>query len=289
VEQTSSFFRGSELPRLLVLVAVALCGWALMWYLSQERPRTPELGPMATERPEPVVADRSVEFESVTDRTPMSFRDNAAYSLLLSRARGKTAGELAALCRRDVVLAHLWQTPELYRGVGIHLEGNANRVIRYQSTQSGNGWLYEAWIFTPDAPKVPYVCVFEAAPRGLPIGPNVTERVVFNGYFLKLMRYQAGDVPRGAPVLVGRIGWLPPPPPSQWGSGSTLRWMLLALVVMFVISLFRWVLPMRRLFAMPGRPSVHSSLDRPREIDAQALNAWLADLQEEGEGVKDEG
>ena len=38
---------------------------------------------MATEKPEPIVADRSIEFETVTDRTPVEFRDNAAYALLL--------------------------------------------------------------------------------------------------------------------------------------------------------------------------------------------------------------
>jgi len=289
VEQTGSFFRGSELPRLLVLVVVAFCGWVLMWHRFQERPQVSEPAPTATERPEPLVADRSIEFESVTDRTPMSFRDNAAYSLLLARARGRTPAELAAQSRRDVLLAHLWQTPELYRGVAVHIEGTANRVIRYPAVQSAKGWLYEAWIYTQDAPKVPYVGVFEDAPPGFPLGASVSESVVFNGYFLKLMKYHAGDVPRGAPVLVGRIGWRPPAPDSPWVSGSTTRWMLVAVVVLFVISLFRWVLPMRRLFALPGRTRARSSLDRPREIDAQALNAWLADLQEDDEGMKDEG
>ena len=81
------------------------------------------------------------------------------------------------------------------------------RVLRYESKLSKTGWLYEAWIFTPTPARYPYCCVFEDVPEGLPVGPNVSERVVFNGYFLKLMSYQAGDVPRGAPVLVGRIGW----------------------------------------------------------------------------------
>ena len=67
---------------------------------------------MATANPEPIVADRSIEFETVTDRTPVGFRDNAAYALLLERARGKSPAELAAVSRRDVALAHLWQNPE---------------------------------------------------------------------------------------------------------------------------------------------------------------------------------
>ena len=81
----------------------------------------------------------------------------------------------------------------------IHLLGTARRVLRFESKLSKTGWLYEAWIVTPDAPKFPYTCVFEEAPEGFPLGADVSERVVFNGYFLKIMKYQAGDVARGAP------------------------------------------------------------------------------------------
>ena len=34
----------------------------------------------------------------------------------------------------------------------------------------------------------------------------MSERVVFNGYFLKIWKYEAADTARGAPLLVGRIG-----------------------------------------------------------------------------------
>jgi hypothetical protein len=282
VERSSPFFRGSELPRLCVLAAVAFVGWGLFWYFARNPLGPEERVVTATEQPEPLIADRSVEFETVTDRTPMGFRDSAAYSLLLGRARALTHPELAALCRRDVVLAHLWQTPELYRGIPIHIEGTAMRVTRYPASQSNNGWLYEAWIYTPDAPKAPYVGVFEEPPEGFPIGSSVSLRVVFNGYFLKLMKYQAGDVVRGAPVLVGRIGWLPPAP------SFPLRWTLVALGAIFLISLFRWVLPLRRLFSTPARPRIHSTLARPQEVDPAALDAWLQSVGR-GQEPKDEG
>ena len=96
----------------------------------------------------------------------------------------------------------------------IHLLGTARRVLRFESKLSKTGWLYEAWIVAPDAPKFPYTCVFEEAPEGFPLGADVSERVVFNGYFLKIMKYQAGDVARGAPVLVGQIGWAPAAAPA---------------------------------------------------------------------------
>ena len=81
----------------------------------------------------------------------------------------------------------------------VHLLGTARRILSYESKLSRTGWLYEAWVNTPESQNYPYVCVFEEAPKGLPDRPDVSERVVFNGYFLKLMRYQAGDVPAPPP------------------------------------------------------------------------------------------
>jgi len=63
---------------------------------------------------------------------------------------------------------------------------------------------------TTDSQRNPYVCVFEDAPKGFPIGDNLSERVVFNGYFLKLMKYQSGQGPGllrlPAPDRPGRLG-----------------------------------------------------------------------------------
>ncbi len=166
MERAGSFFRGSEFPRFLIMAALMVGGWAYAWNYFQKGAEPVEPPLVAAGKPEPVVADRSPEFESVTDRTPMSFRDNAAYSLLLDRARALRPDELAAKSRRDILLAHLWETPELYRGVPIHLLGSALRVIRYPSNLTPKGWLYEASVITPEAPRVPYVCVFEDVRQG---------------------------------------------------------------------------------------------------------------------------
>ena len=87
MERPSAFFRGSELPRLLVLGVIMVAGWGLFVRFANRPPAQPEPPVTAGHNPEPIVADRSVEFESVTDRTPVEFRDNAAYALLLN-ARG---------------------------------------------------------------------------------------------------------------------------------------------------------------------------------------------------------
>jgi hypothetical protein len=275
VQRTSSFFRGSELPRLLFLAAITIVGWTLVLNYATKLNQAAEQELKVAGKPEPVVADQSIEFETVTDRTPMGFRDNAAYSLLLERARGRAAGEIAAVARRDVLLTHLWETPKLYRGVPIHILGSALKVLRYPSKLSPKDWLYEAWVITPENRRAPYCCVFEDAPEGFPMGANVSERVVFNGYFLKFMMYEANGTTHRAPVLVGRIGWQPSEPAAKPGENSTLRWTLIILGIMFFASLARWIFQLRRFLNPPSRSA--ASLVKPvtEEIDPVSLDAWV--------------
>lgn len=280
MERASSFFKGSEFPRLLLLAAVAAGGWGGVWWYAHRAAPLAEEPAVATKNPPAIPVDRSAEFESVTDRSPISFLDNAGYKLLLDRVRGKTPGELAAISRRDVMLPHLWNDPKTYRGVPVHLLGSAMRVLRYPSKLSKSGWLHEAWIFPVETSKLPYVCVFEEAPEGFPLGAKVSERVVFNGYFLKIMRYQAGDAVRGAPVLVGRIGWDPHLAPEKTNGDLTLRLSLIVLAVLFVVSMGRWAYQMRRLFMTPSSLPRESVKPRDETLDPEAFAAWIRD--EEG-------
>ncbi|AMV39888.1 hypothetical protein [Planctomyces sp. SH-PL62] len=224
-------------------------------------------------------------FETVTDRTSMSFRDNAAYAYLLEKARERTPAELASEARRDVFLTHLWERPERYRGVPVHIQGAALRVVRFESKLSKTGWLYEAWIVTPDARRYPFDCVFEEPPDGFPIGVEVNERVVFNGYFLKVMKYQAADVARGAPVLVGKIGWdrRPVASPAE-ESNRILTWSLTIIGLLFLVSLARWVSQLLRHLAYPrrGGPPSRNVSD---QIPPEDLQAWLETQGEDRDGT----
>jgi hypothetical protein len=282
VESRSSdrLFRGSELPRLLFLAAIMVSGWIVVWGYFWARPQPAEAPPRAEANPEPVIADRAVEFETISDRKPMSFRDNAAYAYLLDKARKLTPDELARQSRRDIVLTHLWERPELYRGVPIHLDGTAERSLHYESKLSKTGWLYEAWISTPDARRVYYCCVFEEPPEGFPLGTNISERVVFNGYFLKIMKFEAGDITRGAPMLVGKLGWdrstavAAADKGGAFGISGRLLWSLLVLGVLFCISLLRWGAQLFRFFTSSPAPYVPTSFPS-EDIPPGELNAWV--------------
>jgi hypothetical protein len=266
----------------LVLAGIMVVGWAVFWEYLHERSQPEEPTPQASPAPASVVPDRAVEFETVSDRTPMSFRDNAAYAYLLEKARKLTPAELAGQSRRDIVLTHLWERPELYRGVSIHLLGTALRTLRFESKLSRTGWLYEAWVVTPDARRVTYCCVFEEPPLGFPLGPSVSERVVFNGYFLKIMKYEAGDVTRGAPVLVGKLGWERHAAPGAEGRAglrlpamsSRLFWSLVVLGAMFLISMGRWIFQFFQ-FGSSRRTMFIPTSHPTEDIPAEDLSAWI--------------
>jgi hypothetical protein len=283
---SAGFFRGVELPRLLVLVAIMAVGWALVWkYLSFKRAAPEEPEPAVRAALPKVEPDRSPAFESVTDWTPIGLRDMAAYDMLLKRARETGADDLARQSRRDTLYTDLWERPERYRGVPVHLLGTAWRIHSYESKLTPSGRIHEAWIGTHESQNNPYVCVFEDLPKGMPVGPDAVERVVFNGYFLKEMRYLSGhDVKRGAPVLVGKIGWTPVRSARR---DDSVFWMALIVGILFVISLFRWITGLRRSLS---RRSLASSLGRrpTDEIAPEDLSQWVESVQE-GEGESEGG
>jgi hypothetical protein len=277
-----------------VLAAVLVIGLFVFWRFGHTL--RPQAAPpvVVDENPTPIEPDRSVEFESVTDRSPMKLGDNAAYKRLVEESRAHTPEDLARQGRRDLLLSHLWERPEHYRGVPIHLDGTALRVRRFESKFSPSGWLYEAWINTPDTGRFGYICIFEDPPKGFPIGASLSERVVFNGYFLKIWKYEASDVTRGAPLLIGRIGWDPSlsADATAPGSGSTLTWTLILLAVMFFITLVRWLATLGRAAGRGGRLPARFSAPND-QIVRETLEQWVRTVGDEvesfarGNGVSD--
>ena len=117
-------------------------------------------------------------------------------------------------------------------------------------------------------------------PRACPIGADVSERVVFNGYFLKIMKYQAGDVPRGAAGArrQARLGAARPgrgrPGAPAARTNPPLFWSLVVLGGFFLISLIRWIF---QLFQFLGdRSRAASRPRRSREVlSPDELEQWV--------------
>ena len=224
MERPPGFFQGSELPRLLVLAVVMVVGWALVWHFAKKLPparRARAHGDRETR------ADRAGSVRWSSRPSPTGRRSGSAITrptpCCWSGHASKSPAELAAVSRRDVVLPHLLAEPPALSGRAdpsardrparaplsvqaeqdrLDLRGVDHHARRHEKSLS---------------------CACLKKPRtGLPIGADVSERVVFNGYFLKIWKYQAADVRRGAPLLVGRIGWEPREPAGADGKNSTL-------------------------------------------------------------------
>ena len=175
----------------------------------------------ATTRAEPPaerVSRRSAEFEGVQDRVPLGFRDYAALVALSKQARTGLTAELIKAARHDVGLGELLNQSAEYRGELIEFRGLARR--RYSALElDGRKGLFEVWVTVPMEGLTPVACVVEKLPGEFPRREDISEPVVFRGFFLKVIPYLAGDVRREAPLLVGRMESLPDrqaagPPPA---------------------------------------------------------------------------
>jgi hypothetical protein len=289
-------FRGSELPRLLLLLAIVVVGWPLACRQVASRPAAgpgPAPAPprSAAEVPPLPPPDTSEALRAVQDKTEISYREDLAYAELLRRARSTTAADLAAKGLRHVSYADLIDRPARYRGLPIHLEGTALRVsvhdeVRANLTPSRR--LYQADIVTSESHNYPYLLIFDDAPPGLPAGGNLHERVSFDGYFFKLLLYRDGaHVLRFAPLLVGRLSYRPaakadegPGPLTLPRSMGEVRWPFVLLGALALYAAVRLVFVLRRSFAPVPRPSPRI---RPvEEIDPDALASWLNDAPDDG-------
>jgi hypothetical protein len=273
-------FRGSERPRLLLLAGVAVAGWLAVlyfWVLSPRRAEPARPRPVA-ESPTLPPPDDSPELQGIRDRTVVNSTDNAAFRLLFDRVRSAPPAELARRARHDVVFSQLLENPGRYRGLPIRVEGYARRVLVQDGINTRvvpAGRFFEAYVFTADSQKYPYVLAVEDLPKTLPTGDDLLERVGFDGYFLKMMAYRGGDDKLYvAPLLIGRLGHAAEPSPVGGGGRSrTLTWTLTPLIALFGYLMLRWAFHLKKVLA--PRRTLPRGMHPVDDIDPDALAAWV--------------
>jgi len=123
---------------------------------------------------------------------------------------------LAAIARKDVFYANLWDDPQRYVGEPVHIAGRMGRLIRIDAPRSlwndGIKTLYESWVYPIDKDgDNPYCIVFSELPKNAKMGEKVNYQIACDAYFFKLNRYQAKErsnngrlVRRDAPMFIGR-------------------------------------------------------------------------------------
>ena len=267
--------------RLIPLVTLAILIVVLAMQVLRPEGLRPRPADGIGEAPPLPPADDSLVFQAVRDEAPLQFAETAAYAELLDRVRRTPIEELRVQSRSDVVFSDLLARPERYRGLPIRLQGTARRILRLDDLPAGiapKGSLFEAWTFTGDSRGYPYVLVFEDAPEGLPGGDDVNAFVVFHGYFFKLLAYSAADKPRKAPMLVGRLEYIPEDrraaeAPMAPG-GSRPLWLLAPIALLIVYLFVRSATTARSLF---GPASAERRFHPPPrdQISPEELKEWL--------------
>jgi hypothetical protein len=270
-------FRGAEFRKFLALVALMVIGWPLVIFyaVAQKRSQPPPAPPTAS-TPLPPPDDR-IELRGAQDKTIPNARDNPGYRVLFERTRNTSPAELAAQSRQDVGFAQLIDNPPRYRGLPIHLEGTARRIVIQDHNAPDvvpSGKFYEAWFWTPDSQRYPYTLAFEDAPKDLPTGKDVAVRLTFDGYFFKTILYLDGKgVTRFAPLLIGRVQYEAPALPVN-SVAQTGYWAVGAFAVLSVYLLIRIVFTYRRgVSKVRGRASAVSRAND--KIDPDALANWI--------------
>jgi hypothetical protein len=274
----------------LFLVAIVLAGWPMCLMMARsDEPEKPKPPVIPADKLTPVVPDQSLAFQAITDRTPIRARESTAYAMLLQRVRETSANELARQARHDLFYTHFWERPEKYRGVPVHLTGTAKKIVSYEvePSMSPTKRLYDVWFYSDENRSMPYVVVIQDPPPGLTVGAEVEQRVTVDGYFMKLLAYQAGDHLRAAPMLVGRMQWTPAPAPTpsimtelrKIPKRDLLIGVLMLLLASLTVRIYFQVQRARRL----ARP--RSSLTSPGEdpLPPEHFDDWLQNLPDDAE------
>ena len=280
------FFRGSELPRLLILVGILIAGFplCLMFARSDDEPKKAPPTTVLADSLTPIQPETSPAFQVIQDKTKIQSKETPAYAFLLEKARTTSPQELDKVARRDVLLTHLSERPEKYRGVPIHLTGWAKKIITYEVAPAlvPTGRLFEVWFYANEAPAFPYALIVQDPPKGLEIGVEVDVPVVVDGYFLKQMAYQAGDKPRWAPLLIGRMKFVPPAAPAP-GVLTDLKqlprvyWLIAVMVVFGFYMAIRMINQIRR-FEVVSLKQSRLSAESSNTLSPDELSTLISEL-----------
>lgn len=106
-----------------------------------------------------------------------------------------------------VTVAHLWNEAKRYRGKIIPIKGRLMRLRKWETGEDlkkqGIPYTYEGWIMGPTKGFNPFWVVFVHLPQGLEPSEEMDREVEFYGYFLKRIKYPAGDKERTTAILIG--------------------------------------------------------------------------------------
>lgn len=211
-------------------------------------------------------------FGAISDRAALDRTEMPAYWMLLKWARAQTYSELASRARSDVLYTQFWEQPDDLRGKLVRLKLHVRRAMvldKLAKNPQGLDHAYELWGPTDESKSYPYCVVVSELPAGLPVGGEVEYDVEFVGYFLKMMRFEAFDKPRPAPLLLGRIRSLGSPASRQKAAAQGDGWIWTgAGAIVLVGGAWLWIMISKRKNPAMERTSISEA----------SVESWLTNL-----------
>ncbi len=180
------------------------------------------------------------ELGAVGDRSGLGVEEMPAYRRLFSWSDARSFDSMRKDAATNVLFTQIWERPDQYRGKLIALRLHVVRSIKYQAdeTPSWARTVHELWGATDESKSLPYVVVCDELPTAFPQGHDVREEIEFVGYFFKVMSYQATDKERAAPLLIGRVKWIPRRDKPFTSKGSGTFWLAIGVggVALLVVA-----------------------------------------------------
>ncbi|MBI5760448.1 MAG: hypothetical protein HZA46_18190 [Planctomycetales bacterium] len=152
----------------------------------------------------------------------------------LSKPLGRSANESQ--------FARIFEQPKHFRGEVVRICGYVRELSEWDASddnEHGLTTLYQAWVFTEDSFRNPYVIVCSE------VSPELRDRirqqgkaelkepVEVAGVFFKIWKYDARDGTRGAPmILAHRLTWKPVTETQSFGWLTSLLVAVVALIVL---------------------------------------------------------
>jgi hypothetical protein len=231
-----------------------------------DRVEDPPAEPMRPTDLDPEEADAArEEFQAISDRQPLLPEEMPTYRRLLKWVRHQPGDLLARRSKNNLFFTDFIEVPDKCRGRLVHLRLHIRgiHVLEAADNPPGFGRLYELRGWTDQSAPWPYLISVPDLPPGMPTGWNAQEEVSFDGYFFKVMSYEAAESPGKhlfAPLLVGRIVWHPVRDQSGSDSDGTWFWAtILGGGLIGLAAMLRWAIVSRDAPLTAGACSAQSS------------------------------
>ncbi|MCE9529924.1 MAG: hypothetical protein K8T89_02095, partial [Planctomycetes bacterium] len=140
--------------------------------------------------------------------------EHTLYNDVFIHAQQFSLESLAKHSRKDSVYADLvGDARDQFLRELLHLEGTLVRLRERETTErlkaANFPKLYEGWLVVEDEPTHLIEIVFAELPEGVTPAEKMNQRISFDGYYFKLLKYQydakdGKDNWRYAPLLIGR-------------------------------------------------------------------------------------